>query len=182
MKKSSLITTIILISSFSISLAQTQPTTPQKPPTQSEILKQRAEKLKKQNAKKNSQGYTPKVIPPLKKKKKGLIENSTLLAHNGQWTLIPKGAVIYTPDHLKDKIITTPGKLKIVQWSPFLQKNHGWIHAHSITKEQARGKEKISEKAVKAYKTIGKIVVATYNGNPISVHPNTFKPEIQEAK
>ena len=180
MKKSSFIT-IILIASFSISLAEKQPTASQKPPTHSEILKKRAE-LKKKNAKKAAQGYTPKVIPALQKKGQSLLERSTLLAHNGEWILLPKGAVIHTPDHLKDKIVTTPGKLKIVQWSPFLQKNHGWIHAHSITKEQARGKEKISAKAIKAYKTIGKMVVATYNGHPISVHPNTLKPEVKEAK
>jgi len=181
MKKSSFITTIF-IASFSISLAETQPAAPQKAPTHSDILKKRAAILEKKNTKETTQGYTPKVIPPLQKKKKGLIERSTLLAYNGEWTLLPKKAVLHTPDHLKDKIVTTPGKLKIVKWPTFLRKNHGWIHTHPISKEQATAKEKINEEAIKAYKTIGKMVVATYNGKPISIHPNALEPENKKSK
>ena len=150
MEKSSLITTIILISSFSISLAEAEPAAPNtKPPT---------------------------------KKRKGLLERSTILAHNGNWTLLPKGAVIHTPDHLKNKIASTPGRNKIITWKPFLQKNHGWIHTYPISKEQARGTKKISPAAIKAYKTMGKLVVATHNGNPISVNPTSLKPETEESK
>ena len=124
----------------------------------------------------------PKDIQPAQKKRKSLIERSTLLAHNGEWALFPKNSVLHIPDHLKNKVISTPGKLKIVHWSTFFKKNHGWIHTHSVNKEQARGKEKINPAAIKAYKTIGKVVIATHNGNPISVNPNSLKPESQKTK
>lgn len=150
MKTLSLITTVI-ITSFSLSLAEAQPA-------------------------------APNTKAPTQKKRKGLLERSTILANNGNWTLLPKGAVIHTPDHLKDKIASGPGQLKILNWKPFLKKNHGWLHTYPISKEQAKGTKKITPAAIKAYKSIGKLVVATYNGNPVSVNPNSLKPEIKEAE
>ena len=124
-----------------------------------------------------NQKNTPKTLAPIIRKKKSFIARSTLLASNGEWTLLPKGSVIHTPDHLKDKIIPSPGKLKIVKWKTFLRKNHGWIHTIPVSKEQSAGTKKISPEKIKTFKTMGKMVIAMNHDNPISVAPNALKPE-----
>jgi len=47
---------------------------------------------------------------------------------------------------------------------------------------QAQGKEVINQKTIKAYESIGKIVVATCSGGPISVAPSTYKIEAEDKK
>ena len=41
---------------------------------------------------------------------------------------------------------------------------------------QAKGRNKINQKAIEAYQSIGKIVVATCAKGPISVAPDALKP------
>ncbi|BDS08511.1 hypothetical protein NT6N_35510 [Oceaniferula spumae] len=148
--------------------------TPKKRPSHADLVKKKAELDKE----------APKLTPveekaALKVKKRSLIGNSTLLANNGQWTLVPKGAVLYVPKQLQDKVVQAPSGY-LVDWKTFLRKNHGWLHLYSVNMTQAQGKDKVSPEAIKAYTSIGKVVVATCSGGPISVAPDALKPEEEE--
>lgn len=111
----------------------------------------------------------PVQKPVDQKKKFNIADEDTLLVSKGLWTPLPKGTVIYTPNHLKSKIAGQP-KGKISDWKQFLQKNKGWIHLHPVTMAQARGSQ-IKPEVIKAYQSMGKMVIATYQNNPISVMP-----------
>ena len=184
MKTISLIAAISLISSLiTIADEKTSPSSI-KSPAHNEILKRRAE-LKKQNAeqdKKDGNVPLPLTTQVVKKERKGLLERSTLLASQGNWTLAAKGCVLYTPDHLKSKIVSSPGKLKLVKWHTFLRNNHGWIHTLPVTEAQARGTEKVKQETIKAYKTMGKVVIAIYKDYPVSVSLNSLKPEVEKSE
>ena len=141
---------------------------PRKPPSHEDIAKRQQEHSSRK----------PTIVPSKQKarvtiKKRSLIANSTLLANRGHWTLVPKGAVIHIPAHLKSKVVTKP-KGTLLNWGQFLRKNYGWLHEHSVRMEQAQGKKPIAPDVIKAYKSMSKIVVATCAGNPISVAPKSL--------
>ena len=143
-------------------------------PTHNDIAKKQAEQRKK----------APKITPSKEKpaitiKKRSLIASSTLLASNGHWTLVPRGAIIHTPAHLKTKIVSKP-QGTLIDWNTFLRKNYGWIHVHAVQMSQAQGKKPIKPEAIKAYKSIGKMVIATCAGGPISVAPSAITPKDKE--
>jgi len=185
MKTTSIVSLLSVALLCSATAQTTTPATQKKRPTHADIIAKR-EAAAKEAAKKATRAgnneNTPKVGPAILRKKKSLLGRSTLLANNNQWTLIPKGAVIHIPEHLKDKIILKPEKRRIVDWKTFHRINHGWIHIHKVNMDQARGNEKISQKTIQAYKTMRKVVVATNNGDPISVAPNSLKPEEEKVK
>lgn len=113
------------------------------------------------------------------KKKLSLVERSTLLASGSYCALVPKGSVIYVPEHYKNKIVSKPqGRLK--NWASFLNANAGWIHLHEVELKQAFGQKYLGEEKMKAYKSIGKIVIATNGGSPISVAPKALLPPVED--
>lgn len=131
--------------------------------------------IAKQQKGKNKQGdaSTKPVEKPVDQNKEfNIADESTLLASKGLWTPVPKGTVIYTPKHLKSKIVSQP-KGKISDWKQFFYKNRGWIHLHPVTIAQARGSQ-IKPELIKAYQSMGKMVIATYQKNPISVMPEAL--------
>lgn len=145
-------------------------------PTHADIAKKRQEQDKAATTK----GKTSDQ-PLVKTKKRSLINNSTLLTSFGKWTLVPRGSVIYLPKHLRSKIAPKP-QGDLVNWKIFLHKNRGWIHLHPVTMIQAQGKEAINAKTIKAYQSIGKIVIATCAGGPISVAPSAYQLEDADEK
>lgn len=112
--------------------------------------------------------------PVVTVKKRSLIQNATLLTSGKNWTILPKGSVIYIPEKLKTKIVKTP-KGELVDWKTFLRLNRGWVYVHSISMKQAKGKATLTPEEMKAYKGMGKIVVATCMGGPISVKEEALK-------
>lgn len=107
------------------------------------------------------------------KKRPSLMERSTLLTSGNSWVMIPKTAVIYLPDRYSNKVVTKP-KGSLMGWNAFLRKNSGWIHTHEVTVQQARGIEVIDQKIIQAYQGMGKVVIATYQKNPITVKPSSL--------
>lgn len=166
---------LVSIALLSFSYAEEKaPVTPKKRVSHADLVKK-----KKELEKKPSEVIAPATKPTVQVKKKSLIGSSTLLANNGTWTLVPKGSVIHIPENLKSKIVTAPTG-RLIEWKTFLRKNHGWIHTHAINMTQAQGKDKVNQDTIKAYKSMGKIVVATCSGGPISVAPDALKPEEEE--
>lgn len=107
--------------------------------------------------------------------KRSLTSISKIIVSGKYCAMIPKGAILYTPRHITDK--DSPKlKGKLVNWNKFLLMNSGWIHMHQVTMRQAAGKEKIRPEVIKAYQSIGKMVIAHNDGDLVSVNPKALTP------
>ncbi len=96
----------------------------------------------------------PKIV---QKKKRDIIAESTILTNNGEWTIVPKGAVIYMPEHLTQHIVAVP-QGNLLQWGDFLQKNRRWLKTQELSRSQANGKEPLSD-ALREQMVIQRVVV-----------------------
>ena len=99
-----------------------------------------------------------------------LIKDSTIICFRGGLTLVPKRAVLHIPDALKDRIGEQSG-VKVMRWVDFYNANRGWIRTMEVTRDQAHGEAPLSEASLEAIKKSSSLVVATFNGGPISVLP-----------
>lgn len=146
-------------------------------PTHAALAKKQAE----QKAHKHKHAENKELKPIVTVKKRSLIGNSTLIASGAHWTIVPQGSIIHLPKRLKDKVVSKPqGKMQ--NWPDFLRENYGWIHLHPISMQHAHGQKFLGEEAMKAYKTVGKMVIATCGGNPISVAPKAFVPPVETSE
>lgn len=148
------------------------PATPKPRPTSQNLRLQLSKQQKEANQEK-SQTSKSREQPIEKNQNFNIADESTLLASKGFWTPLPTGTVIYIPNHLKSKIVTHPTG-KISDWKQFLYKNRGWIHLLPVTMDQARGSSRIKADVIKAYQSMGKVVIATYQNNPVSVMPKAL--------
>jgi len=146
-------------------------------PTHTQLAKKQAA----YHAKRHGNKEKAPIKPIVTIKKRSLVGMSTLLAARGHWALVPKGAVIHIPKHLKEKIVSKPqGTLQ--DWPVFLRENAGWIHLFPVDLEIARGNKTVDEKEMKAYKTMGKMVIATSGGYPVSVAAKALVPPVADKK
>lgn len=171
-----LLTLALLAASIAPALAEgdndKKPVVARKPPSHADIAK-----IQQKQAHAKNHTHKEPIKPLVTIKKHSLIGSSTLLGYSGYWTLVPRGAVIHIPVHHQNKILSKP-KGKLLSWQQFLRKNYGWLHVHEIHMSQAKGHKKIDQKSIEAYKSIGKIVVATCAKGPISVAPDALKPPV----
>ncbi|MBX3741237.1 MAG: hypothetical protein KF712_09625 [Akkermansiaceae bacterium] len=97
--------------------------------------------------------------------------NSSYLKYDGTVTLVPKGAILFVPDRFKEAVVTgISGKFSL--WHEFSTKYRGLVTPFEITVEQASGAKPIEEERLAVARRSGLILVAVFNGNPISVHSN----------
>jgi hypothetical protein len=119
-----------------------------------------------------AKGPDPSLINP----PKDLIANSDIICFGGLVTLVPKRAILGIPKNLADRLKIQPGS-KIRSWADFYAQNRGWITTVEVSRTEAEGNKPLAEEV---YKRIGKstnLVVATYQGGPISVLPLTVPVE-----
>mgnify|MGYP001817507175 CR=1 FL=1 len=98
----------------------------------------------------------------------GFLNRSTLLAFNGNWTLVPKTAVIHIPESLQSRIVTEPTG-KLLPWREFFALNRGWLHTQNVALSDARGETELSPAVCLAYRATGRVVVAVHKRGPISM-------------
>jgi hypothetical protein len=110
-----------------------------------------------------------------------LIAESTVLNHGGLMTLVPKRAVLHLPEALKSRVGTRDGA-ELQPWAKFFEVNRSWLHAEPVTRERALGKTPFSAEETKALRSSGKIIIATYEGGPISVLPAAFATESSDGE
>lgn len=99
-----------------------------------------------------------------------LFDTSDILCYNGAFTLVPKTAVLQFPKNLADRLKVQPGA-KVQSWLDFYTANRNWITTVEVTKSQAAGAQALSEQTTEHMTKCGKLVVATFRGNPVSLHP-----------
>lgn len=96
-----------------------------------------------------------------------IISRSDILCFNGLATLVPKQAILFTPSQYADRIGMKPGA-KLVNWPEFYAVNRGWVGTMEISIKQAEGKEPLPEKPAEQMMKGSNLIVATYQGGPIS--------------
>jgi hypothetical protein len=107
---------------------------------------------------------------PSKNLPKDLISQSDIVCFRGMATLVPKRAILQIPENCAERLKITPGA-KIVGWAEFFAANRGWITTVEISRVQAEGKEPLAEDTRKQLTECRSLVVATYQGGPISLLP-----------
>lgn len=127
-------------------------------------------KLKQAQQKSSGTTYIPPVAPDpaAKGDPQQLINTSEVLCFGSAMTLVPKGAILLTPKNLALRLKSSP-EAQLVTWGAFLPANRSWINTVEVTFEQAAGKVPIPIETSELMTKTGKLVVATYKGNPISV-------------
>lgn len=114
--------------------------------------------------------------PSLVNQPKDLISESDILCFGGIATLVPKRAILSIPKNYADRLKFVPGS-KIQSWSNFYALNGGWITTIEISRLQAEGNEPLDEKIAERVQKSANLVVATYQGGPISMLPPKEKKE-----
>jgi len=108
-----------------------------------------------------------------------IIKDSVILHDGKNWTLVPKGAVIYQPEKYAAKVDAKPvGNL--LTWSAFLALNQSWITTNEVSFDQAAGNQPLPAKQADAWSKINKLVVAVHLGGPISVRVAEETPDLTQ--
>jgi hypothetical protein len=115
---------------------------------------------------------------------KSLVERSEILHSGGLVTLLPKRAVLHLPPSLASAKSWPEGG-RLVRWEEFYRNNRGWIKTVEVTRDQAEGFKPLPESLIESMSKSSQVVVATYQGGPISVMPvkveeKPIDPEITE--
>ncbi|MCU0797509.1 MAG: hypothetical protein MUF31_16435 [Akkermansiaceae bacterium] len=108
-----------------------------------------------------------------------LVASSDILCHQGTATLVPKGALLAIPAHLKERTQFVAGA-RIVTWQEFFAANRDWLSTTEITLEQASGRQPLGDALVKTLGESRVIMVATLQQGPISVNPHQPAAPAQE--
>ncbi|KAB2638025.1 MAG: hypothetical protein DVB25_08760 [Verrucomicrobia bacterium] len=111
---------------------------------------------------------TQAVDPATLNHPQDLLSQSDLLCFDGIATLVPKHAILHIPEAYAQRLKITPAA-HIVGWADFFAANRGWITTVEISRVQAEGKELIAEDSRKLLAKSHNLVVATYQGGPISL-------------
>lgn len=117
-------------------------------------------------------GEDPSVV----NKPKSLLGESDIISFDGLATLVPKRAILQIPAGYAERIKIAPG-VKIVGWADFYALNRGWITTVEVSRVQAEGVQPLAEEIKKQMTKSRNLVVATYQGGPISLLPP--KPPVE---
>jgi hypothetical protein len=96
-----------------------------------------------------------------------IIHQSTILSDGSRWTIVPQGAVVFTPENLKSRVNAEPAG-ELLSWNDFLTANHGWIGTCEVSFEQAAGKAALPEERTSFWPKQNKVIVAVHQRGPIS--------------
>ncbi len=103
-------------------------------------------------------------------KRKGFYEGSVIIAvaKDAVHTVVPQGALLSLPTEMEGMVVKKPvGKL--ISWPEFLGRYRRMIATREVSWETAKGEDPIKEGEKKAFAVGGKIVVAVFKKNPITV-------------
>ncbi|NQW99736.1 hypothetical protein HQ447_03690 [bacterium] len=108
--------------------------------------------------------------PSVTNRPKSLLAESDILCFGGNAAMVPKRAILQIPQNHAARLKMQPGA-KFLSWSEFYAANRGWITTVEVSRIQAEGKDPLPEATRTQMVKSGNLVVATYQGGPISVLP-----------
>ncbi|MCU0778393.1 MAG: hypothetical protein MUF86_12085 [Akkermansiaceae bacterium] len=101
-----------------------------------------------------------------------ILRDSTVLHDGSNWTIVPVGAVVFTPEKLKGRVNAAPTG-KMLSWNDFLTANYAWISTCEVDFDQASGKTALPEERTSFWSKQNKLVVAVHQRGPISARLKT---------
>jgi hypothetical protein len=108
-----------------------------------------------------------------------IVKQSSILHDGTNWTLVPRGAVIFVPAAQKARVDVKPvGNL--LAWADFLVKNRAWITTTDISFDQAAGNEPMPAERGAFWARQDKVVVAVHQNGPISVRISPGTPSLTQ--
>ncbi|MFT4175347.1 MAG: hypothetical protein QM627_01710 [Luteolibacter sp.] len=165
----------LLLSTAQPGFAQGEPRKIVNMVTTEELMKQRqrsAQTETKPEQEPEAASQDPSKIQPVR----DLVSQSDILSYAGYTTLVPKRSIIHRPAGFQERYQFEKGS-KVVNWLEFYRANRGWISVLEVSKEQAEGKVPLSEDVREMLEKSTNLVVAVYQGGPISMLP---PPEAEE--
>ncbi len=116
--------------------------------------------------------YTPAQgeDPSVANRPADLLSQSDIICFGGFATLVPKRALLHVPAEMKQRLEMQPGA-QLCTWSDFFARNRGWIMTVEVTRRQAEGNAALQEETMETISKSRQLIVATYQGGPISVLP-----------
>lgn len=118
-------------------------------------------------------------VPVTRPAGQSIIKQSSILHDGTNWTLVPKGAVIFIPAPLKGRVDVSPvGTL--LSWADFLAKNRGWITTTDVSFDQAAGNQLMPAERAAFWAKQDKIVIAVHQNGPISVRIAPESPTLTQ--
>ncbi len=104
-----------------------------------------------------------------------LAELSQFLGEGGSFVILPKGSVIHSPEGAQVQILKSP-QGQVTTWAEFLVAHRAWLTTCEVSQPQIRGEQPFTDEERAAFKKGGKVVVATFRGNPVTVLPPVDPP------
>lgn len=151
-----------------------------KPPSHADLANRRANAESPVAHLQRSDGTAIPAPPPQKVDRGDLFSRSDVLCFGGLMTIVPKRAIIHTPENLSGRIGLKDG-YKLVAWPEFHRRNFAWIEAVEVNRAQAEGREKLPENWAEQFEKRRKVVVAVLAQGPISVLPYVEPEPTSEA-
>jgi len=106
----------------------------------------------------------------VEKQKRSMFDGMTVLGSTGEWTIVPSNAFLAKSAILSNYVLDKPNG-NYVQWSEFSSRNRAWLNSHEVTIGTIKGEDPITEEQLETFAKSRKVIVATYNGSPVSVLP-----------
>jgi hypothetical protein len=108
-----------------------------------------------------------------------IVKQSSILHDGTNWTLVPRGAVIFVPSAQKARVDAKPvGNL--LSWADFLVKNRAWITTTDISFDQAAGNQPMPAERSAFWAKQDKVVVAVHQNGPISIRIAPEPPSLTQ--
>lgn len=108
-----------------------------------------------------------------------IVKNSIILHDGKNWTLVPRGAVIFLPDAMKSRVDVKPvGNL--LAFADFLARNRNWITTNEVSFNQAAGSEALPAERAVFWAKQDKVVIAVHQAGPISVRVANPTPALTQ--
>ena len=139
--------------------------------TAAELDKRMADLTSTSKRRRQQKGILPlkkETKPAIALKKRDYYAGTTILVSGSEHTVVPEGAVISLPPNMS-KMVSEKPQGTLVMWPVFIKKYSPQFATKEVSWETAKGDDPISEKEKKAFTMGGKVVVAVYKKNPISV-------------
>lgn len=119
--------------------------------------------------------------PTLVNQPEDFLTSSDILCFSGVATFVPKRAILQVPEKYRSRLVMAEGA-SVMTWAEFHSANRVWITTLEVTRAQAEGADPISERVLAQLAKAENLVVATYQGGPISVLPLKIAMPESEAK
>ncbi len=136
-------------------------------------------KLQKSSPMTNLKQPTKGEAPVTRPGEQSIIKQSSILHDGTNWTLVPRGAVIFVPSAQKARVDVKPvGNL--LSWADFFVRNRGWITTTDISFDQAAGNEPMPAERAAFWAKQDKLVIAVHQSGPISVRIASEIPSLTQ--